>query len=225
MSRSEENAMNRTNWIGLAALAFLILQPAPAAGPAEQVCSGLCQVPAKAPIVIQLRGIEQTKERLIAMVKEALPDLGGQAEEKINEAFNKVLEGRSLKGVVKNAPSFCIFSDFPEKEDEAEAKRKFAYLVRVTKYSEFRDSILNEEERKAVKKEDGYETTQVHGEDVYFVDRGDYALMAMSKEAAKAFAKKPAQGLDTKLAKDLAAKFVDSDVAAYVDMAAVRAKF
>src|SRR5262249_16886322 len=122
-------------------------------------------------------------------------------------------------------PSFCIFSDFPEKEDEAEAKRKIVYLVRVTKYTEFRDSILNEEERKAVKKEDGYETTQVQGEDVYFVDRAAYPLMAMSKEAAKAFAKKPAQGLDTKLAKDLAAKLVDSDLAAYVDMAAVRDKF
>src|SRR5437588_5878481 len=110
--------MKRSYWIGLAALAFLVVQPAPAIGPAEEISSALSQVPAKAPLVIQLHGIERTKERLIAMIKEALPDLGGQAEEKINEQYKTLLEGRSLKGMVKDAPSFGIFSDFPADQSE-----------------------------------------------------------------------------------------------------------
>src|SRR5207249_4446165 len=73
--------------------------------------------------------------------------------------------------------------------------------------------------------ESGYEVTQIHGEAAYFVDRGEYAVVTQSKEAAQAFAKKPAQGLDGKLPKDLAAKLLESDLSAYVDVAAVRAQF
>jgi hypothetical protein len=218
--------MKRTPWLGLTALALVIAAARPAtAGPAEAADSPLAQVPAKAPIVIHIRGVENAKERLIAMIKAALPDLGGKAEEKINAAVKEGLDGRSLKGLVKNGPVFAVFSEFPKNNDDDELKKKLAILFRVTKYADFRDGILNDEERKAIKKESGYEVTQMHGEDVYFVDRGVYAVVAGSKEAAQLFAKKPAQGLDGKLAKDLASKLLESDLSLYVDMAAVRAQF
>src|SRR5438132_4407817 len=218
--------MKRTYWLGLAALALVIgAARSAAAGPAENAASPLAQVPAKAPIVIQLRGFEQTKDRLITMIKEALPDLGGKAEEQINAFLMKGLEGRSLKGLVKNGPILFVFNELPKSNDEEELKKKAGILIHVTKYAEFRDAILNDDERKALKKESGYETTQIHGEEAYFVDRGEYAVVTQSKEAAQAFAKKPAQGLDGKLPKDLAAKLLESDLSAYVDMVAVRAQF
>ncbi len=219
--------MKRTYWIGVGVLAFLFLAAGSlaAGGPAEATGSPLAEVPAKAPIVIQVRGVEQNKDRLIAMIKEALPDLAGKVEEKINEHFTKGLEGRSLKAVVKNGPLFIVFSDFPKSGESSEFDQKLAVLVHVTTYAEFRDTILTEEERKAIKKEDGLETTQIQGEDFYFADRGSYVVVAKTKEAAKAMAKKPAQGLDSKLARDLAAKLLDSDLSVYVDMAAVRGQF
>jgi hypothetical protein len=219
--------MKRSYWLGLAALVLAVgwARPVVAGGPAEDAASPLAQVPAKAPVVIQLRGFEQTKDRLIAMIKEALPDLGAKAEEKINAAVMQGLEGRSLKGLVKNGPVFVVFTEFPKSGDEDELKKKVGVLIHVTKYAEFRDGILNEDERKALKKENGYETTQINGEDAFFVDRGEWAVVAQSKEAAKAFASKPTQGLDGKLAKDFAAKLLESDVAVYIDMAAVRAQY
>jgi hypothetical protein len=219
--------MKRSYWLGLAALALVVGSARPiAAGPAEDAASPLAQVPAKAPIVIHIRGVEQTKDRLIAMIKEALPDLGGKAEEKINSHIKELLEGRSLKGMAKNGPAFFVFNELPKNnEDEQEYKKKVAFLVRVTKYAEFRDGLLTEDERKELKKENGYEKTKFNGDDVYFVNRGEWTVVAPSKESAKALANKPPQGLDGKLAKDLAAKLLDSDAAVYVDMAAVRAQF
>src|SRR6266849_9012349 len=98
MSCNEETLpMKRTPWLSLAALLLVVAAARPAlAGPAEDAASALSQVPAKAPIVIQLRGVEQVKDHLIAMIKDALPDLGGQAEEKINALMMQGLEGRSL---------------------------------------------------------------------------------------------------------------------------------
>jgi hypothetical protein len=219
--------MKRSYWLGLAALALFVGTARPlAAGPAEDAASPLAQVPAKSPIVIQIRGVEQTKDRLIAMIKEALPDLGAKAEEKINGLIKEGLEGRSLKGLVKNGPVFFVFNELPKNnDDEQEFKRNVAFLVRVTKYAEFRDAVLSEDERKELKKVDGCEKVQIHGEDFYFVDRGEWAVVAPSKEAAKALATKPSQGLDGKLAKDFAAKLLESDVSVYVDMAAIRGQF
>jgi hypothetical protein len=218
--------MKRSFRLGLAALA-LSFAPAwlPAGGPAEDAASPLAQIPAKAAAVVQIRGFEQTKDRLIVMIKEALPDLGAKAEQFINNSITQGLEGRSLKGLVKNGPIFVVFTELPASGEEDEFKKKTAVLARVTKYADFRDGILNADERKELKKEDGYEKTQINGEDAYFVDRGDWAVIAQSPEAAKAFISKPAQGLDGKLPKDLSAKLMDSDVAAYIDMAAVRAQF
>src|SRR5262245_18978039 len=131
--------MKRMYWIGLAALVLWIGPPAPAAGPAEDAASALAQIPAKAPIVVQLRGVEQTKDRLVAMIKEALPDLGGKAEDHINEQLKKMLEGRSLKGVVKNGPVFVVLSDLPKDKEASDVDQKTAILIHVTKYTEFRD--------------------------------------------------------------------------------------
>src|SRR5437762_5550514 len=135
--------MKRTYWLGLAAL---LLVPAAAqqtvAGPAENAASPLAQVPAKAPIVIHLRGFEQTKDRLIAMIKEALPELGGKAEEQINALLMQGLEGRSLKGLVKHGPIFVVFNDLPKSSDEEELKKKEGILIHVAKYAEFRYAIL-----------------------------------------------------------------------------------
>src|SRR5262245_56701268 len=186
--------MKRSHLLGLAAFALVMATACPAlAGPADAADAPLAQVPAKAPIVVHVRGFEQTKDRLIAMIKTALPDLGATAEEKINGLVKQGLEGRSLKGLVNSGPVFVVFNELPKSGDEEDFKKNVAGLFRVTKYADFRDGILNDEERKALKKEGGIEVTQVNGEDVYLLDRGEFAVVAHSKEAVQALAKKPAQ--------------------------------
>ncbi len=101
-----------------------------------------------------------------------------------------------------------------------------AILAAVTDYAEFRDNVLSEDEKKGLKKGDGFESTASDmGGDVFFVDRKDYVVVTPNKDLAKALAKPPAKGLDGKLSKAQAAKFLSSDMGVYVNMEDVNKEY
>src|SRR5262249_43609265 len=141
----------------------------------------LAVVPATAPIVIQIKGFEHTKDRLITMVKNAIPDLAKQSEAAINDGIKKALEGRELQGMEKEGPVFVVFTEVPKPDVNPP---KIAVLVRVTKYADFRDGILKEDERKGLKKDPaGFEETAFEGGDTaYFVDLKNYAAITPDKD-------------------------------------------
>jgi hypothetical protein len=214
--------MMRTRWWELGAFVVALFLAVPAhAAPAPDKGSALAQVPAEAPIVIQVRGLERTKDRLIAMVKNAVPDLGPMLQDKIDEAFKKGLEGRELKGLAPEGPIFFAFTEMPK---PGGAMPQMVAIFHVTKYADFRDGLLTEEERKGLKKEDGCEVANVKGMDLYFVDRKGYAAVTPVKEVAAQLAKMET-GLDAKLNNELARKLLDSDVALYVNMTDVNKAF
>ena len=220
--------MARMQWgsRGPLALALLMALAAPlTAAPADEPAAGagLAQVPADAPIVIQVRGLERTKDRLIAMVKNAVPDLGPVVQAKVDEAFKEGLEGRKLQGISKDGSIFVVFTEMPKPGEDIPV---MAVLVPVTGYDTFRDALLKDDERKNLKadKAAGYESVTIEGKDVFFVDRKGYAVVTPQKEVAAKLAKKH-PGLDTKLDKESAARLLNSDVALYVDMAAVNKEF
>jgi hypothetical protein len=211
--------MRRRNLHLVVALAVLTLLPCGLrAAPADEH-NPLAVVPANAPIVIHVKGFECTRDRLIAMVKNAIPDLAAQAEAGIKDGIQKGLDGRELKGLEKDGSIFVFFTEIPKPDANLP---KMAVIVRVTNYADFRDGILKEDERKALKKDPaGFEETAFDGnEPAYFVDLKNYAVITPDKEVAGQFMiKKP--GLDTTLDKTFAKKVLASDISVYVDTAAV----
>jgi hypothetical protein len=218
--------MPRTRWLRLMtpALALIVAMPlARAQGAADGSDSGLAQVPAQAPVVFYVKGIERTKDRLVTMIKNAVPDIAPLVQAKIDEGIKQALEGRELKGVPKDGPIFLVLTEMPEAAPDSTPPA--AAIFRVTNYTEFRDAFLKEEERKTLKTDPaGYETVKISDKDVYLVNRDGYAIATPQKDVAVLLMKKQ-PGLDTKLDKEVAKKLLESDAGLYVDMAAVNKKY
>src|SRR5262249_9553462 len=143
-------SMTRTRMVGTmgAALAALLLGTAAARpAPVPGAPAGLDQVPATAPLVLHLRGVEGTKDRLLALLKNALPDVYPMVQAKVDEWFKDGIDGRKLNGLPKDGPIFVAFTELPKPGEEP----KVAVILAVTKYAEFRDNVLKEGERKNLK--------------------------------------------------------------------------
>ena len=90
-------------------------------------------------------------------------------------------------GLAKNGPVFIVFTEMPQLNPQF--FEKMAIIAAVTNYGEFRDNILKEDERKALKTVGGYETTQVESSTVYLINRKDYVAIAMNEDVAKELVK------------------------------------
>jgi hypothetical protein len=214
--------MTRHRWLPWGALVCALALTVPAAAapvPAEQD-KPLAQVPAKAPIVIQIRGFERTRERLNVLIKNALPDFADLAKEKIDAALKEGLEGRELKGLIKDGPIFFVFTELTNLNGPQAPKA--AILLPVTRYESFRDGLLKDEERKSLKAEAaGYESVTLDRETVYFVNRKNgYVVMTPDADVAASFTKKY-ETLADKVSKPIARRLMEADVSVYVDMAEV----
>src|SRR5260370_19227240 len=75
------------------------------AGTAMAQESPLAQLPANTSVVFQVRGVERTKNRLVAFLKNAVPDLAPMVEAQIDEVLkNGFAAGRQLHGLNKDGP-------------------------------------------------------------------------------------------------------------------------
>jgi hypothetical protein len=214
--------MRHTRWIGRGAapLVLLLAGLRGTAAPAPGAASALAQVPADAQVVVYLHGLERTQDRLGEMVKNALPDLGPKAVEQFRQQLEAGFMGRKPKGLPKDGAIFVVLPEIP---NPAQQPPKMAVVLAVTRYTDFRDSVLNDDERKALKTDPaGYDQATVNDQEVYFIDhKNGYAVVTPSKDVATQLAHKPEKGLDTRLKQDAAQKLLDSDLGVYVDMEAV----
>lgn len=208
-----------SKWAVTAVLLLVLAAPVGSV-PAPAPESPLALIPAEAPIVIQLHGIERTRDRLLALVKNALPDLAKDAQANLEGKLKEALDGRSLKGLDPNGPIFVVVLKMPEQGEEPQV----AIVARVTRYEDFRNGILKEDERKTVKADaNGIEEATLD-KTVYFVDRKSYAIVTPIKDAAVKFTKE-VNGLDRKLGKEDAQRLLAPDVSVYVDVAAINKQF
>src|SRR5205085_1328087 len=142
---------------------------------------------------LQLRGFDRVKDRIAATLKNAVPDLGGMLAGQADAQLEKLLDGRSLKGVAKDGPVFVVVPSFDALTETTPENSSIAVIVRVTDYAAFRDGVLKDDERKAVKKDPaGFEIATVGDKTICLVDRKGYAVMTPSKVAAAAYSKAPA---------------------------------
>ena len=214
--------MSRITRLAAALLVLLAsARLAPAAPAPDGANSALALVPATAPIVIYVRGVEATKDRLIATIKKSLPEHADLVEGYLNKTWTDgTPDGRKLRGLAKKGPVFAVFTEMPKPPDEP----KLAVVVAVTSYKEFRDNILTEEERKEIKSEGGYDSAAVAGQTLYFIDKKEYAVVTPDKDVAKSFTKKQ-KGLDDLISREQAAKLLGGDVGVYVSMDAMNKEY
>jgi hypothetical protein len=185
--------------------------------------SPLAQLPANTSIVLHVHGVERTKNRLVAFLKNALPDLAPMVESHIDDLLKNGFDGgRHFNGLNKDGPHFLVLTELPMPGTE---QPKVAGVFRLNNYQDFVKGLLKEEEFKALKPtKDGYDMSTMGNEETYFIDRKDYVVVTNNKELAGQLAKK-GPGFDGKLKPEIAKKLLDADISAFVDMNVVNKEF
>jgi hypothetical protein len=209
----EDRFMMRNPWPrwGAVLLAAVLALPAAAAD------SPLAVVPADAALVVHVRGFERTRDRLLTLVKNAVPDLAQKVEDKVNEALKSALMGRELKGMPADGSILLVLTEASLQPDEVAA-----VIVRVSDYQQFLGGLLKEDERKALKKDPaGYETTEIEDKPVYLIRRDNYAVLTARKDVAGRFTDKAAKSLADRADTGQAKKLLEADVGVYVNMAVI----
>ncbi|MCE9531416.1 MAG: hypothetical protein K8T89_09895, partial [Planctomycetes bacterium] len=209
-----------TGWM-LAFAAGMFLS-APQTTQAQEASLGL--VPAKAPIVLQVNGLDKARDRMGKLLGNALPDLAPKLIKQIDDKIKELSEGRDLKSIVKDGRVYVVVTDLSSLTENSQ----LAILLPITGYTEFKNGFLKEDERKSLKKQDdGYDTIKVEGmeDDVCLIERKGYLTLTNSKDAAKAFAKGDDTGLGKALSKETAKTFLDQDASVYVNIKAINKEY
>ncbi|HVS35133.1 MAG TPA: hypothetical protein VMS17_06090 [Gemmataceae bacterium] len=213
--------MKRFPWMTTAVLLLAASAPAAWAAPNDK---SLSWVPATAPVVAHLNGLDALRSHVAAFLKNAVPGQGDALLAQYDSMMQNGVQGRKLRGLSKDGPIFFVVTDLPPNPDS------FGLVAAVSDYAAFRDNILSDEEKKAIQTTDGYESTTFFGTPIYLVNKKTYVVFTPSKELAASYVKKGtgaegAGGLETKLSKVQAAKFLASDAGYYVDMEAINKQF
>jgi hypothetical protein len=199
-------------WIGIAGYLILAMT-----GPVTAQPNAVDQIPAQAPIVVHLRGIERTKDRLFSFIGNALPREAAQmVKTSLDQALKAGGQGRQLEGRTRDGSVFFCLANVPQRMQDL---KQIGVIFQVTSYAKFRDGILTAEERKTLQANAsaGYEVAKVNDQDVYFIDgRNGYVIVAFDAGVATRLREDQA-GLGTKLGK-AAARFLEADLAVYLDI-------
>lgn len=217
--------MNRLRFPLLAAVYLMVPASAVWSAPVPAAHTGLEQVPDTAPVVVHLRGVQGTRDRLVAMMKNALPDVLKKFQGEMDDFLQNGKDGRKIRGLRPDGPIFLVVTELPKSGQGFSGPPPIAVIAAVTDYKEFRDGILNDEERKGITdKGDGIQAATLERDTTYFLERKGYAVVTPSEEIAKSFTKK-FTGLHTKMSKEQAAKLLTADLGAYVNMESVNKEY
>lgn len=217
--------MNRLRFPLLAAIGLILPASVVWSAPLPAGRSGLEQIPATAPLVIHVRGVQGARDRLVAMMKNGLPDVLNKFQAQMDEWLKEGFNGRKIRGLREDGPLFVLLTELPKAGAGFPDPPPFAVILAVKDYKEFRDNILTEAERKNIKKDDnGIESATIQNESnpTYFLERKGYAVVTPDKNVAESFTKK-FKGLQ--LSKEVADKLLNADLGFFVNMDAVNKEY
>ncbi len=146
--------MKRSHLLRAAAVLLAVAAPAFAAPvPSEQ--SPLAWLPASTPVVVHVNGLHNLRDHLVAFLKNAVPDSAAMVQQVSENFFRDGFDGHKIRGVPKNGHILVALMDLNHVND---AVPDLAVIVAVEDYKTFRDNLFNEEERKTLTSEDGYDS-------------------------------------------------------------------
>ena len=164
--------MYRLRFPLLAAVCLIVPPSVVWSAPVPGARSGLEQVPDTAPVVLHLRGIQGTRDRLVTMMKNALPDVLAKFQKEMDDFLQNGYNGHKYRGLVNDGPIFFALTELPKAGQPLNGPPPFAFILAVSDYKEFHDNLLTEEERKSIKnKGEGIEEATFERETVYLLDR------------------------------------------------------
>ena len=208
--------MKRTHWMTAAAM---LLAAAPAfAAPVPTEPSPLAWVPAATPVVFHINGLHNLRDHVVAFLKNADPNDADAVQKGTEDFFQNGFMGHKIRGVPKDGHILVALMDLNHLNDQTP---DLAVIVAVDDYKAFRDNLFDEEERKTLKSEDGYESVALNGlfagKVCFIIDKKDHAVFTLRKERAIAFAK-GGPGLDGRISKTHSDRLLASDLGLYVSM-------
>ena len=229
LTRNHPSQRSRHVTVRLAVAAVALATPALSAAPMyPDDAKGALPYPARAPIVVCLNGIEKPRERITKLLATALPDQAPKLTKRFDAELDKLLEGRKLTAIRKDARLFLVVNDLAALfGDDA---LPIAVLVPVASYKDFRESFLTREELKSLDRgRDGVDAikTEAFGdqEPAYMVDLKEYVAITLNRATAETYAGKFTNGTADQMGAELADSFMKADIALYVNMDAINEQF
>src|SRR6188474_1377149 len=140
--------MFRTSTVLLTAAVLALAaagSPAAAPVPADAGKSVTFPFPAKAPVVVQVYGLERTADRVKKLVAAAVPDFAKKANAAIDDGLKQALKDRQLTAVPKDGRVFLVVHDLARIADDDPA---VSLILPVSDYARFRETFLTAAERK-----------------------------------------------------------------------------
>ena len=182
-------------------------------------------VAANSMLVVQLNGLERTKDRVTKLLQGVDPEKGKDAGKHIDDMLKGILEGRDLAGLDGQGRVFVAAGPLAE---VARGDGPIAVLLPVKDYKTFREKFLTKNEQRSFQKgKAGVDEIEFDATDstVYLVDTGaGYVVATPNKDTADAYAGKY-EKLTAKKLGTLADAFLSSDLGVFVNVERVNEEY
>jgi hypothetical protein len=190
------------------------------APPADE---SLALIPPKAIAVVQVNGIERVQERLNRLLQAAVPDKADEASKAVRDGLAEALQGRDLKALRPDGRILVAIADLERLPEDA----TLTFLFPVKETDEFKKRFLTDDERKSLKKDGDLETVRWEDRDepFYLVPVKGYVAVSSDRETARKYARGEIGGVSKRLSAETAKAFLDADVALFVNVREVNAKY
>ena len=202
--------------------AGLLSSQVSAAAPAPEIRL----IPKTALAVAQLHGHQHTRERFLAMVQAAMPDLTPRARTAMTRAIEKIMDGRDLAALRPDGRILIVVTNL---EDLGSDTPPIVVLLPVRSYQDFRAKMLTKEEqasfRPGTEKIDRFEAHGVTHYAIHFPDQGNYLAITEHEESAVLMAGKFEPLALGNPADAVATTFLRADLSIYVHLAAINDRY
>ncbi len=205
-------------------LVFGTLSPVHASGADQQPNASLeLPFPAKAPLVVQIQGVERLRERVLKLLGTLPPAERNEIGEQLEKGWKAAVAGRSFKAISENGRVYVVVHDFTRLTDDVVP---ISVLIPVTSAAEFRATFLSDAERKTIEKGsrgvDSLRFSMAGREHVLFtVDLKDHVVLTPDKAIAELYVGNYTRARTTTMGSDVSQSFLETDVALYLNMEVV----